>query len=237
MDFGPSAGDYAKHRQTFPDSFFERVTLQGDLLDLGSGTGSLARGFAKKGARVVAADISHAMLLQAVDVPRRVVARAEAIPFRDGSFDAVTAGQCWHWFDGPVAARECARVLRPGGHIVIAHFNYLPLSGSAAELSEALILERNPNWPMAGLRRMNGAWDGHLLDAGFVDLDTWSYEIELSYTHDAWRGRMRACNGVLALGSEAIAEYDQAHSKALAERFPGQITVRHEVFAVMARRA
>ncbi len=236
MDFGPSAADYAKHRQTFPDSFFDRLPLQGELLDLGSGTGSLARGFAKKGARVVATDISHPMLQQASDLPRRVVARAEAIPFRDGSFDAVTAGQCWHWFDGPVAARECARVLRPGGQMVIAHFNYLPLAGSAAELSEALILARNPTWAMAGLRRMHGAWDGHLLEAGFVELDTWSYESELTYTHDAWRGRMRACNGVLALGPDAIAEYDEAHAQALAERFPGAITVRHEVFALTARR-
>ncbi|MBX7115155.1 MAG: class I SAM-dependent methyltransferase [Myxococcaceae bacterium] len=236
MDFGPSATDYAKHRQTFPDSFFERLPLQGDLLDLGSGTGSLARGYAKQGPRVVATDISHPMLQQAADLPRRVVARAEAIPFRDGSFDAVTAGQCWHWFDGPVAARECARVLRPRGRLVIAHFNYLPLPGSVAELSEALILARNPGWAMAGLHRMNGLWDTHLLEAGFVELDTWAYEIELTYTHDAWRGRMRACNGVLALGPEAIAEYDQAHSHALAQFFPGQLTVRHEVFALTARR-
>lgn len=235
MDFGPSAKDYAQHRQGFPESFFERFPLEGKVLDLGSGTGTLARGYARQGAWVVAADLSVAMLRQADDLRCRVVARAEACPFRSATFDAVTAGQCWHWFDGEVAARECRRVLRPQGRLVIAHFNYLPLLGSVAEASEALILERNPDWAMGGLHSMTGLWDDHLQAAGFEDLTTSTYEIEVAYTHEAWRGRMRACNGVLALGAERIDEYDRAHAEKLKERFPEPLSVRHEVFALTAR--
>src|SRR5438874_8914077 len=110
MNFGSAAQDYARHRQTFPESFFERVPLQGNLLDLGSGTGALARGYARRGARVVATDLSRQMLGQATDLPCRAAARAESCPFRSATFDAVTAGQCWHWFDGPGAANECRRV-------------------------------------------------------------------------------------------------------------------------------
>lgn len=234
MDFGPTAHDYAKHRLNFPDSFFERVPLRGDLLDIGSGTGALARGYARRGLRVVAADRSHAMLVQANDLPRRVVATAESCPFRAGSFDAITAGQCWHWFDGPTTARECRRLLRPGGQIVIAHFDYLPLPGTAAEASETLILERHPTWPMAGILRRQGRWDPQLNDAGFENLASLAYEIDVSYSHEAWRGRMRACNGVLALGQERIAEYDRSLEVTLRANFADPFLVRHAVFALTA---
>lgn len=235
MDFGPSAQDYAQHRQTFPSSFFERVPLRGDVLDLGAGTGALARGYAQRGARVVALDLSRPMLGQANDLPSRVAARAEACPFRAASFDAVTAGQCWHWFNGPAVAHECRRLLRSGGTIVIAHFNYLPLPESAAQASEALILERQPGWPLAGIWQLEGRWDAQLRAADFQELTSFAYELDVAYTHDAWRGRMRACNGVISLGPERISEYDAALAQVLSRDFPEPLLVRHRVFALKAR--
>jgi SAM-dependent methyltransferase len=234
MDFSDSARDYAKHRVTFPDAFFERVPLSGRVLDLGSGTGSLARGYAQRGAWTVALDISRAMLAEATGVPARVAAKAEACPFRSESFDAVTAGQCWHWFDGPATAREVKRLLKPGGRIVIGHFNYLPLKGSAAEASEALILDRYPDWGFSGVTHMGGVWDDTLREAGFRELTSRAWELELPYTHEAWRGRMRACNGVLKMSPPLRADFDAAHERMLKEKFPEPLTVRHEVFALVA---
>ena len=236
MDFSESAQDYAKHRVTFPEAFFQRVPLSGRLLDLGSGTGSLARGYARQGAWTVALDLSRAMLAEASGVSARVAAKAEQCPFKDESFDAVTAGQCWHWFDGPVAALEVKRLLKRGGSIVIGHFNYLPLKGSVAEASEALILERFPDWGFSGVTHMSGVWDSHLQDAGFRELTTTAWEIDVPYSHEAWRGRMRACNGVLAMSPPTRADFDAAHAKMLAERFPGALSVRHEVFALVAKK-
>ena len=236
MDFGESARDYARHRVTFPEELFERVPLTGRVLDLGSGTGSLARGYARRGAWTVALDISLPMLAEAAGVPGRVAARAERCPFPDGSFDAVTAGQCWHWFDSAAVANEVRRLLKPDGVILIAHFNYLPLPGSAAEASEALILERHPGWPLAGVTHMSGVWDDTLREAGFRDLSTQAWEMDLSYSHEAWRGRMRACNGVLKMEPALRADFDAAHAKMLAERFPEPLTVRHEVMALVARK-
>ncbi len=88
---------------------------------------------------------------------------------------------------------------------------------------------------MAGITRMEGRWDGHLRGAGFDGLISFAYEVDLPYTHEGWRGRMRACNGVLALGPGQAAEYDAALARLLAARFPEPLAVRHEVFALTAR--
>ncbi len=64
---------------------------------------------------------------------------------------------------------------------------------------------------------------------------SFAFEIEVPYTHEAWRGRMRACNGVIALGPRRVAEHDAALALVLAERFPEPLLLRHEVFALTAR--
>ena len=61
--FGSAAKDYADHRKGFPDTTFDELLKLGvgesgqSLLDLGCGTGTLARGFANRGCVVTGADI------------------------------------------------------------------------------------------------------------------------------------------------------------------------------------
>ena len=43
----------------------------------------------------------------------------ELLPLRDGSLDAITVAQAFHWFDAPAAFAEFARVLRPGGRVAL----------------------------------------------------------------------------------------------------------------------
>ena len=101
------------------------------MVDLGCGTGKGSRVLATLGHEVDAVDPSDGMLeaLEAsrVTLPPATAARlrshrggAEAIPLPDGTADAVTVFQAWHWFDAEVAVLECARVLRPGGWLSMA---------------------------------------------------------------------------------------------------------------------
>lgn len=92
------------------------------LLDLATGTGTIARAAAAKGASVVGVDASTGML----DVARSLspeldlrLAEVYALPFADGVFDVVTCGLALsHFADRGRALAEVLRVVRPDGVLV-----------------------------------------------------------------------------------------------------------------------
>lgn len=250
IDFGETAADYARHRAGYPAGLFERLACFGlgvpeqRVLDLGTGTGALGRGFARAGCNVVGLDLSQALL----DEARRLdglealaseylSAQAECVPLEDHQFDIVSAGQCWHWFDRPQAALEARRLLKPAGHMVIAHFDWLPLPGNMVEATEHLIEAFNPAWCMGGGVGMYPQWLVDLDTAGFVGIESFSFDEDASYSHEAWRGRIRASVGVAAsLSSDEVEQFDQALQQLLVDRDePEVMAVPHRVFAVVAQ--
>lgn len=94
------------------------------VLDLGAGTGSATRAAQRRGAEVVAVDIAMGMLnTDAPSRPPAVVGDARALPFAAGSFDAVLAAFCLNHLLAPaVGVREAARILRPGGGLVVVGY-------------------------------------------------------------------------------------------------------------------
>ena len=97
------------------------------VLDVGCGTGAVAAALAERAsAKVWGVEQSAEMLAVARErVPSGVglkQGRAEELPFRDGWFDRVVFSLVIHLVDRPLALAEAARVLVPGGRIVIATF-------------------------------------------------------------------------------------------------------------------
>jgi SAM-dependent methyltransferase len=164
-------------------------------------------------------------------------ARAEDTGLPESSADVVAAGQCWHWFDRRAAAREAARVLRAEGRMVIAHFDWIPLPGNVVRATEELIEAHNPSWKLGNLYGIHPRWLRDLGEAEFRDIETFSYDVEVPYTPDAWRGRIRASAGVGAsLPAEEVARFDRELAALLTARFPSAVlSVPHRVFAVVAR--
>ena len=93
------------------------------VLDVAGGTGALAEALAGRVGEVTVSDISEPMLAYVAAPARAVVARAEQLPFPDSSFDLVACVRALHHVDSPTRALdEMARVVRPGGRIVIEDF-------------------------------------------------------------------------------------------------------------------
>jgi len=102
------------------------------VLDVACGTGLVSRELARKNLRIIGLDQSPAMLrrgLEAVvtaglaDRIGFVLGQAQALPFPDEAFDALSFTYLLRYVDDPAATlRELTRVLRPGGVMASLEF-------------------------------------------------------------------------------------------------------------------
>ncbi len=121
--FGADAERYDRTRPRYPQALADAV-LAGfttpRVLDVGIGTGLSALPFRAAGADVTGLEVDDRMA---------ELARAKGFPVDVGRFedwdpsgrvfDAVIAGQTWHWVDPVAGPEQAARVLRPGGRIAL----------------------------------------------------------------------------------------------------------------------
>ncbi len=120
-----------------------RLLPENTVLDVGAGTGFLTEGAAKIARKVIALDFSEAMMNEArgkLD-QRNIefkIGNVEQIPLPNTSVDAVIGNMVLHHCPSPEAAvREMARVLVPGGRLVLSDLqehNYESLRKEHADL-------------------------------------------------------------------------------------------------------
>jgi SAM-dependent methyltransferase len=118
-----------RHRAPYPDETFaileELLVGPRTVLDVGSGSGQLARPMLRFAARVDAVDPSEAMIEEGRRLPggddprlRWTVGTAETAPF-DPPYGLITAGTSVHWMTPDVAMPRFAAALAPGGRFAI----------------------------------------------------------------------------------------------------------------------
>lgn len=248
VDWSKTSTDYAQHRPGPPAKLYDVLALldvglpSQRMLDLGTGTGLLAREFARRGAIVSGTDIAAGQIEQARQLALKEnlkvdfrVAPAERCPFDDRSFHVVTASQCWLYFDVDAATAEVKRVLKPGGVLVTTHFSWLPRLDPVARASEQLVLKFNPQWTgkdWAGVIPSVPEWScDHFEVAGMF----W-FDVAVPFTRESWRGRIRACRGVgAALELADVERFDAEHALLLERLVPDQFTILHRVDAHVFR--
>ena len=175
---GDGDPEFARVMQTARDGLLERLDdiriAPRRVLDLGSGTGAMARCLSRRfrGADVVSVDPVHALLDAArtraprwLSRHRHVAGEAERLPLATDSLDLIVSSVALPWFD-PVdhALAECLRTLRPGGLMLLSTLGH----GTLKELAAA--------WSGVGeSRRMHPLADMHVLGdalvhSGFADV-------------------------------------------------------------------
>jgi ubiquinone/menaquinone biosynthesis C-methylase UbiE len=176
--FDRQAAHYNGQWASWTDETLQRMLTLADpqpewlALDVATGTGYTAFGFAPHVAHVTGADISSGMLAEAarraadqgVDNVDWVEAPAEALPFADASFDLVTVRIAPHHFvDVDAFLRETRRVLRPGGVFVFGDTTVPDDDPEAGAWQNAVEYERDPSH-VANLSP--AAWEAHMEAAG-----------------------------------------------------------------------
>jgi demethylmenaquinone methyltransferase / 2-methoxy-6-polyprenyl-1,4-benzoquinol methylase len=116
-----TAGLHHRWRERAAD--LARVGPGSRALDVATGTGDLALALARRGARVVGSDFSEGMLARARAKSSAVTweqGNALELPYEDDAFDAATIGfGARNLSDLPRGLSEMARVVRPGGRVVV----------------------------------------------------------------------------------------------------------------------
>ena len=253
FDWGKSSGLYAKYRDIYPASFYERlrglgIGLPGQhVLDLGTGTGVLPRAMCANGVKFTGADISPEQiamaraLSQGMDIDY-VLSAAEDIDFPPGTFDAAMACQCFHYFDRSRAMPRIHAALKPGGRFAILSMIWLPYQSKIAMRSERIVLKYNPKWTGGGFRRQNR------FELVFATKLKWArplfkldkhvlYCEDIPFTRESWHGRILACRGIGAssLPGETIAAFEAEHLAYL-ETLPEEFTVPHQIMMLILQK-
>jgi len=194
--FGSDPERYDRARPRYPDALVERILAASpgpDVLDVGIGTGIAARQFRAAGGRVLGVDVDERMAQAARGRGFEVeVAKFEDWDPAGRTFDAVTAGQAWHWVDPVAGASVAARVLRPGGRLAVFWNVFQP----PAEPDFAAVYRRVlPDSPMFHRPRAGAdvyragcakAADGMREAGGFGEPEYWQFDWDRDYARDEW---------------------------------------------------
>ena len=180
-DRGPE--DYDRGRPGYPPAALDVAALSAasTVLDLGAGTGKLTRLLASRFDRVLAvepADAMRRMLATVCPDAEALAGSAEAIPLAGASVDAVFVAEAFHWFDGPRALAEIARVLRPAAALVLLWNVPAGPTEPSVEAVERLVDEVGPSRDDFGADPMDlvarayasGEWRAALAASPFEEL-------------------------------------------------------------------
>ena len=256
--FGSDAERYDRARPSYPSALVERIVAASlspspsptpspapYVLDVGCGTGIAARLFQAVGCRVLGVDPDPRM----ADLARRGGLAVEVAKFEDWdpagrAFDAVIAGQAWHWVDPVVGAAKAAQALRPGGRLAV-FWNAGEPPPDVNEAFATVFRRVLPDSPL-GPRGLPGAdaysamcakaAEGVRQAGGFGEPEQWRFDWDRSYTRDEWLDVLPTFGGASSRLPPATLQELLAGIGAVVEARGGSFTMRYATVVFTAAR-
>lgn len=249
--FGADAARYDRARPAYPEALVRGIVAASPgpaVLDVGCGTGIEARQFRAAGCTVLGVEPDARMAAFARDSGVAVeVSTFEAWDAAGRRFDAVVAGQAWHWVDPVAGAAKAARVLRPGGPLALFWHVFQPPSPVAEAFAAAYrrVVPDTPfdmsevarRSPLEVYRQMlTRAADGMREAGGFGEPERSAYEWERTYTRDEWLDLLPTQGSLTSLSADRVAAI-LAEVGAAIDALGGSFTMPYTTVAVTAQRA
>ncbi|MEU6553386.1 class I SAM-dependent methyltransferase [Streptomyces sp. NPDC046915] len=247
--FGSDAERYDRTRPSYPDALVEAVVAASpgpDLLDVGTGTGIVARQFQAAGCTVLGVEVDARMAERARQYGLEVeVAAFEAWDPVGRTYDAVVSGQTWHWIDPVAGAAKAVRALRPGG-LLAAFWNVFEYPPDLAEAVTDVCRRVLPEAPFDLRVMTTGALKGYqelftkVADGirevgGFGEPEQWRFDWERTYSRDAWLDQMPTHGTFTRLPPDRLAELLDGVGAAI-DAMGGSFTMPYATVAVTAER-
>lgn len=154
---------------------------EGPVLEVGVGTGLVARGLRRLGRDVIGVDVSAAMLARAAARLGPTVTRGDArrLPLRDASVPHAVSVWVVHTVDPPQAVfSEVARVLRPAGHFLVCPTTRSSDDDTIEPIFDAMF---------ARAGRLQPSWRQRHVSA--ADITAWGSEVGFRAHVETFRGR------------------------------------------------
>jgi cyclopropane fatty-acyl-phospholipid synthase-like methyltransferase len=242
FDFGKTAKDYSKYRDIYPESLYEEIYSCGigekgqKILDLGTGTGVFPRGMYHYGAEYYGVDISDEQIQEAQEISKQKglaiqyqACSAENVAFPNGYFDAITAVQCFLYFNKEVVLPKIHSLLKDKGLFATVWMAWIPGKSEIARKTEKLVLKYNPKWQGYGYKPVKSVipeWSKEYFTIKTID----NYIEDIPFSVDAWLGRIRACRGVAAaLTEEQVKLFNEEHEKLLLGYNQPVLSIPHQI--------
>ena len=252
--FQSTVAYYDRYRLDYPQRLLARLrdlvglTAGDPVLDLGTGTGMLATGFAKLGMAVTAMDPEPDMLAAAA---ARARAAGVAVDFVAGGwadlrpgmgpYRLVTMGRSFHWMDRAATLAMLDEIVAPGGGVALFHDAHPPVEENAWFRTLCAVQDKFGRRAAPHIAERRGGhrrYEPFLFASAFTQLDGLSVTIRQPLAVDDIVGRafsMSVCSRE-ALGARAE-EFAAALNQALRELSPdGTFTEVAELVGLLARR-
>jgi SAM-dependent methyltransferase len=216
-----------------------------DVLDVGIGTGIVARQFRAAGCRVLGVDVDARM----AGLARRSGIEVEVVAFEawdpaGRAFDAVVSGQAWHWVDPIAGAAKAAQALRLGGRLAV-FWNAGQPPPDVADAFAAVYRRVIPDSLTSRQLTMSAvdgysalckkAADGIRAAGRFADPEQWRFEWDRPYTRDEWLDQLPTSGALTPLPPDKLKQVLEGAGTAI-DAAGGSFSMRYTTVAVTAAR-